>query len=80
MKRFEINANDTGKFWITSTVTSRVYFVELLLNSKSSSKPLSTRIIIRNEKNQNDNLRKSILQLSSEINPLPIIEQLDKMY
>ena len=78
MKRFEITANDTGKFWVSSNITGRLYFVELIMGGREDKKALFTRILIRNE-HEADKLRKCVLQLSSEINPLPIIEQLDKM-
>lgn len=62
-RRFEIDANDTGKFWVTSNITGRVYLVELIMGGSAGNKALFTRILIRTD-NEADLLGKSVLQLS----------------
>jgi len=63
--------------WVTSNITQRTYLVEIVYGEGAHDKALFTRIFTTGDKS--NLFSTGIIRLSAGINPLPFVEQLDKM-
>jgi hypothetical protein len=82
MRRFEINSEESGRLWVKSCITGKIYLVELANpKEQGTNEALYTRILVSYANNtalKNKSVTGAI-RLQPGVNPLPFIEQLDNI-